>query len=98
MVGLQAMVLGRLGWTDTSPSKSVCSILPIANCGPELPQYLPGYGAPALRVAPMPQCQPALIFAQWGTPPEGPPFPSKLVSKHIPAAKKTPISNTCKGC
>src|SRR5829696_1242615 len=30
MVGLQAMVLGRLGRTENSPSKSVCSILPIA--------------------------------------------------------------------
>src|SRR5215204_114396 len=30
MVGLEAMVLGRLGRTDNSPSKSVCSILPIA--------------------------------------------------------------------
>jgi predicted MFS family arabinose efflux permease len=34
------------------PSKSVCSILPIAICGPGFPQYLPGYGAPALRFAP----------------------------------------------
>jgi hypothetical protein len=30
MVGLRAMVLGRLGRTENSPSKSVCSILPIA--------------------------------------------------------------------
>ena len=37
---------------------------------------------------PMPQGQPALTFAQWGTPPQGPPFPSMLVSKHIPSAKK----------
>ena len=29
MVGLRAMVLGRLGQTENSPSKSVCSILPI---------------------------------------------------------------------
>ena len=29
MVGLRAMVLGRLGRTENSPSKSVCSILPI---------------------------------------------------------------------
>src|SRR5215217_6614915 len=36
MVGLQAMVLGRLGRTENSPSKSVCSILPIAICGPGL--------------------------------------------------------------
>ena len=36
------------------PSKSVCSILPIAICGPGLP-HLPGYGAPALRFAP-PRC------------------------------------------
>jgi hypothetical protein len=28
---------------------------------------------------------------QWGTPPEGPPSPSMVVSKHIPSAKKTPI-------
>jgi hypothetical protein len=41
MVGLQAMVLGRLGRTENSPSKSVCSILPIAICGPG------SYGAPA---------------------------------------------------
>jgi hypothetical protein len=46
----------------------------------------------------MPQSQAALTFAQWGTPPEGPPFPSMLVSKHIPSAKKTPICSTCKGC
>ena len=42
MVGLQAMILGRLGKTESSPSKSVCSILPIAICGPGL------YGALAL--------------------------------------------------
>ena len=36
MVGLQAKVLGRLGRTENSPSKSVCSILPIAICGPGL--------------------------------------------------------------
>ena len=41
MVGLRAKVLGRLGRTENSPSKSVCSILPIAICGPGL------YGAPA---------------------------------------------------
>ena len=41
MVGLQAMVLGRLGMKRRSSSKSVCSILPIAICGPGL------YGAPA---------------------------------------------------
>src|SRR5215217_537361 len=35
------MVLGRLGRTENSPSKSVCSILPIAICGPG------SYGAPA---------------------------------------------------
>jgi hypothetical protein len=29
---------------------------------------------------------------------EGPPFPSMLLSKHIPSAKKTPICSTCKGC
>jgi hypothetical protein len=46
MVGLQAMVLGRLGRTENSPSKkSVCSILPIAICGPGL------YGAPVLLAA-----------------------------------------------
>jgi hypothetical protein len=30
MVGLEAKVLGRLGRTENSPSRSVCSILPIA--------------------------------------------------------------------
>ena len=46
MVGLQAMVLGRLRM-KTLPSKSVCSILPIAICGPGL------YGAPCfLRLTP----------------------------------------------
>jgi hypothetical protein len=40
-VGLQAMVLGRLGRKPRSSSKSVCSILPIAICGPGLS------GAPA---------------------------------------------------
>src|SRR5918993_5159856 len=30
MVGLRAKVLGRLGRTENSPSKSVCSILPLA--------------------------------------------------------------------
>jgi hypothetical protein len=39
------MVLGRLGRTENSPSKNVCSILPIAICGPGL------YGAPALLAA-----------------------------------------------
>jgi hypothetical protein len=34
---------------------------------------------------------------QWGTPPEGPPFPSMVVSKHIPSAKKTPLCGICKG-
>src|SRR5215213_9583497 len=34
----------------------------------------------------------APTFGRWGTPPlEGPPFPSKPVSKHTPPAKKTPI-------
>jgi hypothetical protein len=40
MVGLQAMVLGR-SRRKPSSSKSVCSILPIVICGPELP-HLPG--------------------------------------------------------
>jgi len=40
---------------------------------------------------PMPQGQAALTFGQGGTPPEGPPSPSKPVSKHMPPAKKTPI-------
>jgi hypothetical protein len=30
--GLRAKVLGRLGWRLQAPSKSVCSILPIARC------------------------------------------------------------------
>jgi hypothetical protein len=30
MMGLRAKVLGRLGRTENSPSKSVCSILPLA--------------------------------------------------------------------
>jgi hypothetical protein len=38
-----------------------------------------------------------LIFAQWGTPPEGPPFPSMVGSKHIPSAKKTPLYGIGKG-
>src|ERR687890_739407 len=29
---------------------------------------------------------------------EGPPFPSRLLSKHIPSAKKTLVCGTCKGC
>jgi hypothetical protein len=29
---------------------------------------------------------------------EGPPFPSRLLSKHIPSAKKTPVCGICKGC
>jgi hypothetical protein len=37
------------------------------------------------------EAMPALTFAQRGTPTEGPPFPSRLVSKHMPPAKKTPI-------
>jgi len=37
------------------------------------------------------------LCTQWGTPPEGPPFPSILVSKHMPSAKKTPICGICKG-
>ncbi len=41
--------------------------------------------------------QAALTFAQWGTPPEGPPFPSMLVSKHIPSAKRTLICGIDKG-
>jgi hypothetical protein len=32
------------------------------------------------------------LRTQWGTPPEGPPFPSILVSKHISSAKKTPFA------
>jgi len=46
---------------------------------------------------PMLQGQAALTLAQWGTPPEGPPFPSILVSKHIPLAKETPICGIFKG-
>ena len=38
-----------------------------------------------------------LTFAQWGTPAEGPPFPSMVVSKHKPSAKKTPICGIFKG-
>jgi hypothetical protein len=34
---------------------------------------------------------------QWGTPPQGPPFPSRLVSKHMPSAKKMPICGIFKG-
>jgi hypothetical protein len=40
----------------------------------------------------------ALTFAQWGTPPEGPPFPSMVVSKHISSANKMPICSTYEGC
>jgi hypothetical protein len=47
MVGLQAMVLGRLGIKPRSSSKGVCSILPIAICGPGL------YGAPASIMLPL---------------------------------------------
>ena len=47
MVGLQAKVLGRLGRMESSPSKSVCSILPIAICGPGLS------GAPASIMLPL---------------------------------------------
>src|SRR5215217_9589818 len=32
MVGLRAKVLGRLGRTENTPSKSVFSILPLARC------------------------------------------------------------------
>jgi hypothetical protein len=46
---------------------------------------------------PLPRGKAALTFAQWGTPPEGPPFPSKVVSKHIPSAKKTPLRGIFKG-
>ena len=38
-----------------------------------------GSSHPAIP-GPMPQSQAALTFAQWGTPPEGPPFPSRLLS------------------
>ena len=52
-------------------------------------------GSPLTRCGICPvQCRkamPALTFAQRGTPTEGPPFPSRLVSKHMPPAKKTPI-------
>ena len=40
----------------------------------------------------MPQSQAAQSFAQWGTPPEGPPFPSMVLSKHIRSVKKPPIA------
>src|SRR5215212_3440122 len=41
---------------------------------------------------------PADLRTQWGTPPEGPPFPSRLVSKHIPSAKKTSTCGIFAGC
>ena len=47
---------------------------------------------------PMLQGQAPLTFAQWGTPPEGPPFPSMVVSKHIPSAKKTFTCDIFEGC
>jgi hypothetical protein len=37
------------------------------------------------------KAMPALTFAQWGILGWRPPFPSMLVSKHMPPAKKTPI-------
>jgi hypothetical protein len=37
------------------------------------------------------------LRTQWGTPLEGPPFPSKLLSKHMPSAKKTPICDIFEG-
>ena len=57
MVGLQAMVLGRLGMKARSSSKSVCSILPIAIYGPGL------YGAPAFSCARIvsPDARPTLV-------------------------------------
>src|SRR5215207_3109837 len=39
----------------------------------------------------MPQSQAARTFAQWGTLRWRPPFPSMVVSKHMPSAKKMPI-------
>ena len=50
MVGERAKVLGRLGRRLLAPSKSVCSILPIAICGPGLsgaPAFI--YNAPPGR-------------------------------------------------
>jgi hypothetical protein len=82
-VGLQAMVLGRLGIKPCSSSKSVCSILPIAICRPGLSGapasimmlvllvalflYLLLATRPSLCRAPMPQGQPALTFTERGT-------------------------------
>jgi len=43
--------LRSVGEEALPSSRSVCSILPIAICGPELP-HLPGYGAPALLALP----------------------------------------------
>src|SRR5215218_2492667 len=58
MVGLRAKVLGRLGRTENSPSKSVCSILPIAR------RFRAGVSwafHPALRFAP-PRCRRACLM------------------------------------
>ena len=96
MVGLQAMVLGRLGIKPCSSSKSVCSILPIAICGPGLSGapasimmlvllvalflYLLLATRPSLCRAPMPQGQPALTFTERGRSIASPVPPSRLLS------------------
>src|SRR5215208_3505590 len=81
----------RCGWHTLCHGQIKAPVLvaPASLIGSEPPAQV--RSGPSLCSAPMPQCQPALTFAQWGTPPEGPPFPSRLVSKHIPSANKTPI-------
>jgi len=68
---------------DVLPSsKSVCSILPIAICGPGLP-HLPGYGAPALRFAP-PNAAGFLMYTRAMT------LPSLYIRNIIPGSMSIP--------
>src|SRR5215203_3761675 len=88
----------RCGWHTLCHGQIKAPVLvaPASLIGSEPPAQV--RSGPSLCSAPMPQCQPALTFAQWGTPPEGPPFPSRLLSKHISYANKMPICSTSEGC
>jgi hypothetical protein len=72
-------------------STSLRSPMGRPSAGDTLYRYMQSTPRTPLSPGPMPQSQAALTFAQWGTPPDGPPFPSVLVSKHTPSIKKSPI-------
>src|SRR5215213_7386092 len=73
-------------------STSLRSPLGRPSAGDALYRYMQSTPRTPLSPGPMPQSQAALTFAQWGTPPDGPPFPSVLVSKHMLSAKKRPYA------